>query len=65
MVSLRTSAKFAHRKALTKGVGVVIKTNADEPKSACRGNKIYEVLPVGGVGTIMIEERYLKNARVK
>jgi len=65
MVSLRTSAKFAHRKALTKGVGVVIKTNADEPKSACRGNKIYEVLPVGGVGTIMIEERYLKKARVK
>jgi len=46
-------------------VGVVIKTNADEPKSACRGNKIYEVLPVGGVGTIMIEERYLKKARVK
>ena len=65
MVSLRTSAKFAHRKVLTKGVGVVIKTNADEPKSACRGNKIYEVLPVGGVGTIMIEERYLKKARVK
>ena len=65
MVLLRTSAKFAHRKAVAKGVGVVIKTNADEPKSACRGNKIYEVLPVGGVGTIMIEERYLKNARVK
>ncbi len=65
MVSLRSSAKFAHRKALVKGVGVVIKSNADDPKSACRGNKIYEVLPVGGVGTIMIEERYLKKARVK
>ena len=65
MVALRSSAKFAHRRALAKGVGVVIKANAAEPMSACRGNKIYEVLPVGGVGTIMIEERYLKKARVK
>ena len=65
MIALRSSAKHAHRRALAKGVGVVIKSNADEPKSACRGNKIYEVLPVGGIGTIMIEERYLKNARIK
>ena len=65
MVSLRSSAKHTHRKALAKGVGVVIKTNAEEPSSASRGNKVYEVLPVGGVGTIMIEERYLKNARIK
>ena len=65
MIALRSSANHAHRRALAKGVGVVIKSNADEPRSACRGNKIYEVLPVGGIGTIMIEERYLKNARIK
>ena len=65
MVSLRTSAKHAHRRSLVKGVGGVIKANAEEPSSACRGNKSYEVLPVGGANTILIEERYLKTARVK
>tara|TARA_Y100000310_G_scaffold57177_1_gene52387 strand:+ start:1452 stop:2258 length:807 start_codon:yes stop_codon:yes gene_type:complete len=64
MVSLRSSAAWALRRAITTGLAVIIETNAMVPASACRGNKIYKVLPVGGVQTMLVEERHLKAARI-
>ena len=42
---------------------VVVAANASTPSSACKGNKIYKVLPVGCAQTFMVEERDLKAHR--
>jgi hypothetical protein len=31
--------------------------------SACKGNKLYTLLPIGGTATIQVEERYLKGRK--
>ena len=59
MVSGRASAPFQLRNKLA----VVIEANAKSPTSACKGNKIYKVLPVGSPTPILVEERALKGAR--
>ena len=42
---------------------VVVATNSSAPSSACKGNKIYKVLPVGCAQTFEVEERALKTHR--
>jgi hypothetical protein len=42
---------------------VIVAQNASAPSSACKGNKIYKVLPVGCAQTFMVEERDLKTHR--
>lgn len=42
---------------------VIVAVNAERPSSACKGNKIYKVLPVGCAQTFMVEERDLKAHR--
>ena len=42
---------------------VVVATNAVHPESACKGNKVYKVLPVGCAQTFLVEERDLKTYR--
>ena len=42
---------------------VIVAQNASAPSSACKGNKIYKVLPVGCAQTFMVEERDLKTYR--
>lgn len=42
---------------------VVVAVNAAHPSSACKGNKIYKVLPVGCAQTFLVEERDLKTYR--
>ena len=42
---------------------VIVAQNASTPSSACKGNKIYKVLPVGCAQTFMVEERDLKTHR--
>ena len=44
---------------------VIVAQNASTPSSACKGNKIYKVLPVGCAQTFMVEERDLKTYRAK
>ena len=62
-VSLRATAPGVSRGKM-KGAAIVIKTNALVPKSPAKGAKIYQVLPFGSAATIMVEERYLKSARL-
>ena len=42
---------------------VIVAVNAERPTSACKGNKVYKVLPVGCAQTFMVEERDLKKHR--
>jgi hypothetical protein len=63
MVALSASASYAARSACRAGLAVVVATNAEVPVSAARGNKVYKVLPVGGVQVFTCEERHLKRAR--
>ena len=42
---------------------VVVAVNAAHPSSACKGNKVYKVLPVGCAQTFLVEERDLKTYR--
>ena len=42
---------------------VIVAENASAPSSACKGNKVYKVLPVGCAQTFMVEERDLKAHR--
>jgi hypothetical protein len=62
MVQLRASAGYlAHSKAGDKPC-VVISTT--EPiVSACKGAKMYRILPIGSATMITIEERHIKKAR--
>ena len=59
MVSGRATAPIQLRNKLA----VVIEENAKSPTSACKGNKVYKVLPVGSPTPILVEERALKDAR--
>lgn len=43
---------------------VIVATNTSAPTSACKGNKIYKVLPVGCAETFEVEERALKAHRI-
>jgi hypothetical protein len=63
MVAMAASAPWTAKSACKSGLGVVVATNAGVPTSAARGNKIYKVLPVGGVQIFTCEERHLKTAR--
>lgn len=42
---------------------VIVASNSRAPSSACKGNKIYKVLPVGCAQTFEVEERDLKKHR--
>tara|TARA_A200000159_G_scaffold164767_1_gene196106 strand:+ start:2836 stop:3639 length:804 start_codon:yes stop_codon:yes gene_type:complete len=42
---------------------MVIKTNFNSPTSACAGNKVYQVLPIGEITPIVVEERHIKTWR--
>tara|TARA_E500000331_G_scaffold352881_1_gene402436 strand:- start:1732 stop:2577 length:846 start_codon:yes stop_codon:yes gene_type:complete len=43
---------------------VIVAQNSSAPSSACKGNKIYKVLPVGCAQTFEVEERSLKAHRI-
>jgi len=59
LVQLRTSAPGgnANKKAM------VIATNFRSPTSACAGNKVYQVLPIGETVPVVLEERHIKTWR--
>ena len=63
MVSLRASAGYTLSQKFPNDIGVVIQANAMVPVSASRGNKVYKLLPVGGMQTVLVEERHLKKVR--
>ncbi len=68
MVILRESARRSESRAAWRAAAgkpvVVLTVNASAPVSACKGNKIYKVLPVGCAETFLVEERDLKTHRI-
>jgi len=61
MVSFRASAPWNTKQH--KNGAVVISTTAAPVKSAAKGAKVYQVLPVGAVKPLVLEERDLKKFR--
>lgn len=68
MVMVRSDGQTPHGLWESAGKGmlpvVVVASNVCAPKSACKGNKIYKVLPVGCAQTFEVEERALKAHRI-
>ena len=71
MIMLRMSAPRQYSGYFNLGLApdcaryaIVIENNGF-PENACKGAKVYNVLPVGGKEAFSIEERYLKKARIK
>ena len=62
-VYFRATSPGSVRKNI-KSPCVVVKTNAAVPATAARGTKMYQVLPFGFPRPILVEERYIKKARV-
>lgn len=42
---------------------IVVAVNSETPTSACAGNKVYQVLPIGEMAPVNIEERHLKKGK--
>lgn len=68
MVMVRSGSNTPHTLWQSAGKGklpvVIVASNSSAPKSACKGNKIYKVLPVGCAQTFEVEERALKAHRI-
>jgi hypothetical protein len=43
--------------------GAMVMSTTGEIISACKGNKLYTLLPIGGTAPIQVEERYLKGRK--
>ena len=43
--------------------GAIIIGDGETIKSACKGNRMYKILPIGGIKPILVEERHLKVRR--
>ncbi|MBT5637147.1 MAG: hypothetical protein HOJ16_01060 [Candidatus Peribacter sp.] len=61
LVQTRSTAPYGQRNKKAIVVGV----NHKSPTSACVGNKVYELLPIGETSTIATEERNIKTWRTK
>ncbi len=46
---------------IANGMAIILNDNAIVPISACKGGRVYSVLPIGATEPVLIEERYLKN----
>ena len=62
MVSFRVSAPWQVR-SVHKSGAVVLKAGGDVVTSAAKGAKVYEILPIGAVKPVKLEERHLKKFR--
>ena len=63
LVMMRPGAPSKARRAAANRPCVVISTT-EQVVSAAKGAKMYKVLPMGAVETMLIEERHIKKARV-
>lgn len=43
--------------------GALVISNTEDIVSACKGNRMYKVLPIGGLRPVLVEERHLKKHR--
>ena len=63
LVMMRPAAPTVARRAAANRPCVVI-TTTEPVVSAAKGAKMYKVLPMGAVETMLVEERHIKKARV-
>tara|TARA_R110000824_G_scaffold126419_1_gene285962 strand:+ start:89 stop:916 length:828 start_codon:yes stop_codon:yes gene_type:complete len=57
------NAKLPHNAAMWMLKGAMVMSTSGAIISACKNNKLYTLLPIGGTTTIQVEERYLKARR--
>ena len=60
LVSVRSSAPWRVKDASPQGIFLVVETDAAPVVSACKGAKIYKIMPVGSANSFIIEERHIK-----
>jgi hypothetical protein len=60
-VKPRSGCHWQHAQQFRRG-GIVLSVT-EAIRSACKGNRMYKILPIGGVKPILVEERYLKVRR--
>ncbi len=63
LVSLRSSAPWRIKDASPQGIFLVVQTDAQPVISACKGAKIYKIMPVGSATSYIIEERHIKKMK--
>ena len=57
------NAKLPHNAAMWMLKGAMVMNTTGDIISACKGNKLYTLLPIGGTAPIQVEERYLKGRK--
>jgi|TARA_Y100000310_G_scaffold45806_1_gene42681 hypothetical protein len=63
IIELRASAPHAFKLRFPLGKGAILQSGAAPVKSAAKGGKVYNVLPLGSADTVEIEERHIKKAK--
>jgi hypothetical protein len=63
LISMRSSAPWRIKNSSPQGIFLVVETDAQAVISACKGAKIYKVMPVGSAETFMVEERHIKKMK--
>ena len=63
LISMRSSAPWRIKNSSPQGIFLVVETDAQPVISACKGAKIYKVMPVGSAETFIIEERHIKKMK--
>ena len=63
LISMRSSAPWRIKNSSPQGIFLVVETDAQPVISACKGAKIYKVMPVGSAETFMVEERHIKKMK--
>lgn len=63
LVSVRSSAPWRVKDASPQGIFLVVETDAAPVVSACKGAKIYKIMPVGSATSFIIEERHIKKMK--
>jgi len=57
------NAKLPHNAAMWMLKGALVMDTNAAIISACKNNKLYTLLPIGGTAPIQVEERYLKGRK--
>jgi len=63
LVALRSSAPWRIKNSSPQGMFLVVATDAQPVISACKGAKIYKIMPVGSAESFMVEERHIKKIK--
>ena len=63
LISMRSSAPWRVKDASPQGIFLVVETDAAPVVSACKGAKIYKIMPVGSANSFIIEERHIKKMK--